>query len=231
MKGGDKTPISKWAMSDRPREKLLERGKEALTDAELIAILIGSGNNKENAVDLARRILNDINSDLIQLSKLNVKELMKYNGMGEAKSITIVAALELGRRRRYAEIPKHKSIKCSNDAFEVIYPHLSYMTHEEFWILLLNNSNVVIKSERIGMGGINSTTVDPRIVFKQTLDNNASNIILCHNHPSGNITPSDNDIRLTKKLAKAGEYLDIKIFDHIIVGNNNYYSFADDGMM
>ena len=223
--------IKSWAEEDRPREKMLAKGKEALSNAELIAILIGSGNSKETAVDLSKRILHDNKDNLIELSRLTINDLMKYNGIGEAKAVTIAAALELGRRRRYSEALEKPSIKNSQIAYECFYAHLSDLNHEQFWIMLLNNANKVIKLEKIGVGGMTGTTADPKKIFKSALENNATSIMLCHNHPSGNVIPSNADKQITNNLKKAGQFLEIKILDHIIIGNDNYFSFADEGIL
>ena len=223
--------IKSWAEEDRPREKMLPKGKEALSNAELIVILIGSGNSKETAVDLSKRILHDNKDNLIELSRLTINDLMKYNGIGEAKAVTIAAALELGRRRRYSEALEKPSIKNSQIAYECFYAHLSDLDHEQFWIMLLNNANKVIKLEKIGVGGMTGTTADPKKIFKCALENNAASVMLCHNHPSGNIFPSNADKQITNNLVKAGQLLEIKILDHIIIGNDNYFSFADEGIL
>ena len=223
--------IKSWAEEDRPREKMLAKGKESLSNAELIAILIGSGNSNESAVDLSRRILRDNNDNLIELSKLSIIDLLKYRGIGEAKAVTIAAALELGRRRRFSEALEKPFIKNSQLAYECFYAHLSDLNHEQFWIMLLNNANKVIKLEKIGVGGMTGTTADPKKIFKSALENNATNIMLCHNHPSGNIFPSNADKTITNNLKKAGQFLEIKILDHIIIGNDNYFSFADEGLL
>ena len=223
--------IKSWAEEDRPREKMLAKGKEALSNAELIAILIGSGNSKETAVDLSKRILHDNKDNLIELSRLTINDLMKYNGIGEAKAVTIAAALELGRRRRFSEALEKPSIKNSQVAYECFYAHLSDLNHEQFWIMLLNNANKVIKLEKIGVGGMTGTTADPKKIFKSALENNATSVMLCHNHPSGNVIPSNADKQITNNLVKAGQFLEIKILDHIIIGNDNYFSFADEGLL
>lgn len=223
--------IKSWAEEDRPREKMLAKGKDALSNAELIAILLGSGNNDESAVDLSRRILSSNNNDLIEISKLTIKDLMKYKGIGDAKAVTITAALELGRRRRYSEVAEKTIIKNSKIAFECFYPYLSDLNHEEFWIMLLNNANKIIKFEKIGVGGMTGTTADPKKIFKSALENNAASIMLCHNHPSGNTNPSNADKNITNNIIKASQYLEIKILDHIIIGNDNYFSFADEGLL
>ena len=223
--------IKSWAEEDRPREKMLAKGKESLSDAELIAILIGSGNSNESAVDLSRRILRDNNDNLIELSKLSLNDLLKYKGIGEAKAVTIAAALELGRRRRFSEALEKPCIRNSQLAYECFYAHLSDLNHEQFWIMLLNNANKVIKLEKIGVGGMTGTTADPKKIFKSALENNATNIMLCQNHPSGNIFPSNADKTITNNIKKAGQFLEIKILDHIIIGNDNYFSFADEGLL
>ena len=223
--------IKNWAAEDRPREKMLEKGREALTDAELIAILIGSGNSEESAVDLSRRILKDVDDNLINLSQLSIADLMKYNGIGNAKSVAIAAALELGRRRRYAEATKQTLIRNSKDAFEYFYMHTQDLLHEQFWVLLLNPANKVIKMAKVSDGGINSVYVDNRRIFKTALENNASALMLCHNHPSGSVQPSDADKSLTRNLVRGGKLLDIKILDQIVVGIDNYFSFADSGLI
>ena len=227
----EKLTITQWAEEDRPREKMLAKGKEALSNAELIAILIGSGNSKETAVDLSKRILHDNKDNLIELSRLTINDLMKYNGIGEAKAVTIAAALELGRRRRFSEALEKPSIKNSQIAYECFYAHLSDLNHEQFWIMLLNNANKVIKLEKIGVGGMTGTTADPKKIFKCAIENNAASVMLCHNHPSGNVIPSNADKQITNNLIKAGAFLEIKILDHIIIGNDNYFSFADEGLL
>ena len=216
--------IKSWAEEDRPREKMLAKGKESLSDAELIAILIGSGNSNESAVDLSRRILRDNNDNLIELSKLSLNDLLKYKGIGEAKAVTIAAALELGRRRRFSEALEKPCIRNSQLAYECFYAHLSDLNHEQFWIMLLNNANKVIKLEKIGVGGMTGTTADPKKIFKSALENNATNIMLCHNHPSGNIFPSNADKTITNNIKKAGQFLEIKILDHTFLPKEEYYS-------
>ncbi|MCD6067017.1 MAG: hypothetical protein K0S33_1843 [Bacteroidetes bacterium] len=225
------TAIKYLAEDDRPREKLMLKGRHVLSDAELLAILIGSGSRNESAVQLCQRILRACDNDLNKLSKISIKELCEFKGIGEAKAISIVSALELGRRKKDSSQPDKAVIKSSRTAYEVLRPLLGDLPHEEFWILILNRANAVVKSECVSKGGINATLVDARIVFKPAILHNASSIILAHNHPSGNLKASDEDIKLTKKLREAGKLFDISIFDHIIVGENNYYSFADEGLM
>lgn len=219
--------MKEWATEDRPREKMLQRGKESLSDSELLAILLGSGNRDENAVELSRRIMHDADNNLIKLSQLSINELMKYNGVGEAKAVTIAAALELGRRRRFAEAMRQTTIHNSGEAFEYFYARMSDLSHEQFWVMLLNSSNSVLKVERISVGGINGTTADPKRIFKAAIENQATAIMLCHNHPSGNIKPSENDRILTNNIVKGAKLLEIKVLDHLIIGENRYYSFAD----
>ncbi|HSW67566.1 MAG TPA: DNA repair protein RadC [Bacteroidales bacterium] len=223
--------IRHWAEDDRPREKFVLKGRHALSDAELLAILIGSGNNRESAVDLCKRILGSVNDSLLDIATMSVADLKKYKGIGEAKAISILAALELGRRRREAEVIQKKGISGSRDAYEIFGSTIDDLSYEQFWILLLNRANCLIRKVSISEGGIAGTIVDPKKVFKLALENNASYIILGHNHPSGSIRPSDSDIRLTKNLMAAGNILEIKVLDHIIVGSNKYFSFADEGMM
>lgn len=227
----DYIPIHEWAEDDRPREKLLLKGKHSLSDAELIAILMGSGSKNESAVDLAKRILKASKDNLIEISKLGVKDLTKFKGVGEAKAISIIAALELGKRRRREGALDKKKISSSIDVFEYFSGILSDSNYESFYILMLNRANKVIREIQISEGGLSGTVADPKKIFKVALEQNASAIILCHNHPSGNIKPSDADIKLTQKLRSAGEMLDLPVIDHIILGEENYYSFADEGKL
>jgi len=227
----EKTTIKNWAEDDRPREKLLIKGKHSLSNAELIAILLGSGSRELSAVDLAKTILNSSKDNLIELSKLSVTDLMKFKGIGQAKAISIIAALELGKRRRSEDVLERGKIISSRDAFEVFQGILSDSQYEEFWMLLLNKANKIIKKINISEGGISGTVADPKKIFKLALENNATSIILSHNHPSGNIQPSDSDLKLTKKLVDAGKLLDISVLDHVIIGDEKYYSFADENML
>jgi DNA repair protein RadC len=224
-------PIREWAESDRPREKLLLKGKSALSNAELLAILMGSGSKNESAVDLAKRILKQYGDNLIELSKLGVKELVRFKGVGEAKAISIIAAMELGKRRRGAEAIEKKKIMSSKDVFEYFSSIYGDQTYEAFYILLLNRANRIIREVMISEGGFSGTVADPKKIFKIALEYNACSLILSHNHPSGNILPSDADIKLTHKLKGAGEMLDLPVIDHIILGEEKYYSFADEGQM
>ena len=218
--------IKSWNEDDRPREKLLVKGRNAITDAELVAILIGSGNREESAVGLSKRLHN-----LNRLGKLSVKELCAFKGIGEAKALTIVAALELGRRRRVQEPSELKKITSSVSAFELMQPVIGDLQHEEFWIIYLNNSNKVLQTAQLSKGGITGTLVDIRLAFKKALELGAVSLILAHNHPSGTLKPSESDIKLTNKIKKAGESLDITILDHLIVTEKTYFSFADEQMI
>lgn len=222
--------IRSWAEDDRPREKLLLKGKAALSDAELIAILIGSGSAEETAVDLSKRMLSSMDNQLGKLARQNAKELMRFKGIGEAKAISIMAALELGRRIKASEPEKRLKITDSQSVFEAIYPHLCDLHHEEFWVIFLNRANQLIGKENVSKGGISGTVVDPKVVFRSAVLHPASAIILCHNHPSGNLKPSSADLQLTRKMKEAGKALDIPVLDHLIVGENAYYSFVDEGV-
>lgn len=223
--------IKSWAEDDRPREKLLAKGIAALSDAELIAILIGSGTQKLTAVDVAKEILNGVHNNLNELARLSVKDLMKVKGIGEAKAISIVTALELGKRRRVADILDRKKISGSSDIFELMYPELGDLGHEEFHVIYLSNHNKVLHRERISQGGITGTVADVRLIMKGAIDNKATAIVLCHNHPSGKNKPSQADIALTRKVKQAGEILDVNVLDHVIIALKEYYSFADEGML
>lgn len=226
-----KLSIKTWAEEDRPREKLLLKGKRSLSDAELIAILIGSGNADESAVDLSKRILAANDNNLNQLARQTVHELMKYKGIGEAKAISIVAALELGARREVAEALFKKQITCSKDGYDILRPILADLPHEEFWVIYLNRANKVLMKESVSSGGVAGTVADVKIIFKKALELLATGIILAHNHPSGNLQPSHSDVTLTKKMKQAGEILEVQVLDHLIVTSNGYYSFADEGAM
>lgn len=222
--------IKNWAEDDKPREKLMLKGKAALSDAELVAILIGSGSRNESAVDLSKRILASVSNNLNALGKLSLKQLMEFKGIGEAKAISIAAALELGRRRRAEETLELQKITSSKAVFEIMQPIIGELPHEEFWVLYLNNSNKVIYKSQLSKGGITGTVVDVRLIFKTALEQNATSIILTHNHPSGKLLASDADKEITKKLKLAGEQLDVKVLDHIIITESGYYSFQDEGI-
>lgn len=202
-----------------------------LTDSELLAILIGHGNREENAVELCQRILKSVNHDLVSLSRMTVNDLMKFKGIGEAKAVSITAALELGRRRQKSELGDHYKIKDSKDVYLYLKSQMEDLNYEEFWILLLDRSNKVIGQELISKGGVAGTLVDAKMVFKPAIERFASHIILSHNHPSGNLTPSHQDISLTKKLKQAGQHLDITVLDHVIITGHGFYSFSDEGRM
>lgn len=224
--------IKSWAEEDRPREKMLLRGKASLSEAELLAILLGSGSREESAVGLAQRILNTVDNNLHELGKRSIAELQDgFKGVGEAKAITIVAALELGRRRQLSRIRDRPQVTCSRDAFNAIAPLLADLPHEEFWILALNRANRILSREQISQGGMAGTVVDAKIVFRKALGAQACSIVLCHNHPSGNLQPSQADIDLTRKLRQAGESIDMLVLDHLIVSETGYYSFADEGLL
>ncbi|MBF7090714.1 DNA repair protein RadC [Flavobacterium sp. ALJ2] len=222
--------IKDWSEEDRPREKLRLKGKETLSDAELIAILIGSGSKSESAVDLSKRILSSADDNLNALGKMSILQLTKFKGIGEAKAITIVAALELGRRRRLEDASKLSEITSSKIVFEMMQPIIGELSHEEFWVLFLNNSNKIISKSQLSKGGITGTIVDVRLVFKLALETRATSLILCHNHPSGNLQPSGADKEITKKIKLAGESLDVKVLDHLIITESKYYSFVDEGI-
>ena len=223
--------IKNWNEDDRPREKMLQKGRIALSDAELVAILIGSGSRNESAVSLSQRILAAANNNLGELGKFSISELTKFKGIGEAKAIAIVAAMELGRRRRSGDALERKKISSSRDAYEIVQPIIGELPHEEFWILYLNNSNKVMKTGQISKGGITGTIVDARVVYREALQIGAIGFILPHNHPSGSLKPSQSDIQLTKKLKLAGESLDIKVLDHLIITEKAYFSFADEHLL
>lgn len=224
------TPINQWAEDDRPREKMLLKGKSALSDSELLAILIGSGSRNESAVQLCQRILASVNHNLNQLSKLSIFNLTEFKGIGEAKAIAIVAALELGRRRRSEEAAEFQKITSSKAVFEIMQPIIGELHHEEFWVLYLNNSNKVLHKSQLSKGGMTGTIVDTRIIFKTALEYNATSLILTHNHPSGKLLASDADKEITKKLKMAGQQMDILVLDHVIITENGFYSFNDEGI-
>lgn len=225
------TPINQWAEDDRPREKFLLKGKAALSDSELLAILVGSGSRNESAVQLCQRILASTNNNLNQLAKLSLSKLMQFKGIGEAKAITIAAALEIGRRRREEDAEEWVKITSSKAVFELMQPIIGDLPHEEFWVLYLNNSNKVIYKTQISKGGITGTVVDKRLVFKIALEQHAISIILSHNHPSGKLEASEADKQITKKIKEAGLCLDILVLDHLIITEKSYFSFADQGLI
>jgi len=225
------TSIKNWAADDRPREKLNTKGPGALSDSELLAILISTGNKNKSAVELAKEVLQLGENNLNELGKLSVIDLMTIKGIGEAKAITLAAALELGRRRQASSSLIKANIKSSNDIAEYLKATLKDYAYEIFAVLFLNHANKIKHFEIISKGGITGTVVDPRIILKKALDHNATAIVLCHNHPSGNLKPSKADEELTQKIKEAAKYFDIRIIDHIIVSEEGYYSFADEGML
>ena len=224
-------PIKAWAEEDRPREKFMLKGRHTLSDAELLAILIGTGNVDETAVELSRRILQENENNLYKLSRTNVQELSRFKGIGSTKAITILAALELGKRRKESLDTERKKITSSQDVMDIFQPLLGDLLHEEFWILFLNRANRVINKQQISVGGMSGTVADPRMIFKAALDQKAVSIILCHNHPSGNNQPSQSDIQLTRNLFGAGKVLEIMVLDHLIITQGSFYSFADEGLL
>ena len=221
--------ITAWAEEDRPREKLILKGRQNLSDAELLAILLGSGSRSESAVALAQRILQTVGNDLQELGKQNRSELMAFHGVGEAKAVTILAALELGRRRQLTPLRERPQVRSSNDAYQNLFPILAELEHEECWMLCLNRANYIMQRVKISSGGRSGTVVDAKMVFGRALELKASSIILAHNHPSTNLQPSHADRDLTSKLAAAGKQLDLPLLDHLIITEKGYYSFADDG--
>jgi len=223
--------IKNWSDDDKPREKMLQKGKSVLSDAELIAILIGSGSRNESAVELSKRILASVSNNLNELGKLSIRQLMQFKGIGEAKAVSIVAALEIGRRRRGEESKKITKIGSSKDVFELLQPILGDLQHEEFWVVYLNNSNKVIYKSQESKGGITGTLVDVRLIMKQALEHGAVGILLAHNHPSGTLKVSDADKKITRKMQSAAEVLDIKVLDHVIITEKAYFSFADDNLL
>jgi len=231
VKNSTSLPINQWSQDDRPREKLLLKGRSALSDAELIAILIGSGSKNETAVSLARRILQSNAQNLNQLAKLSIADLQQYKGIGEVKAISIIAALEIGRRRRLEEAMEVPKIADSQSVFKLMQPLIGDLAHEEFWIVFLNNSNKVLHKFQLSKGGLTGTLVDIRLIYKKALEVSATALILCHNHPSGKLQPSPSDIEITRKIKDAGKLMDIQVLDHLIITEKAYFSFADEGRL
>ena len=230
MENKQKLNIKDWAEEDRPREKMLLKGVAALSDAELLGILIGSGNKLETAVELAQRILHSASNNLNALGKFAIKDLIRnFNGIGEAKAITIAAAMELGKRRKLSEVMVQPQITSSDDVYHIFHPVLADLKHEEVWVLLLNRSNKVMKKMQVSKGGISGTVVDIRLIMKEAIDSLATAMILCHNHPSGNPNPSGNDNETTSNLKEAGRIMDIQLLDHIIISDGDFYSYLDEG--
>ncbi|MFH0757304.1 MAG: DNA repair protein RadC [Bacteroidota bacterium] len=223
--------LKSWAVEERPREKVMANGIQYLTDAELLAILVGSGTRNITAVELARAILGKAGNNLHELGRQSVGDLLKIKGVGPAKAITVLAAMELGRRRTGMQQVEKVSIKSSETVYKLFHPLLGDLDHEEFWLLMLNRSNKVLGRFKVSQGGLSGTVIDTRIILKKALDNLASSIIVCHNHPSGNNQPSDADVKITEKLKKASEMLEIKLLDHVIIADKSYFSFADEGLI
>lgn len=226
-----KPSIKEWAVEDRPREKMEIKGIRSLSEAELVAILIGSGSIDESAVELSRRILASVNNNLNELGKKTTKDFQQFKGIGPVKATTISAAMELGRRRKESEPEEKLKVITSSDAASIFKPLLSDLPHEEFWVLFLNRNNLLIDKEMVSQGGVSGTVIDVRIILKKALEKLACSIILCHNHPSGNLVPSEADKEITRKIKEAGKHMDIPVLDHLIIGNGSYFSFADEGMI
>jgi len=223
--------LKSWAVEERPREKVMANGIQYLSDAELLALLMGSGTRNTTAVELARKILGGVGNNLHELGRQSISDLQKVKGVGPAKSITIMAAMELGRRRSGAHHVDKVPVKSSETVFQLFHPLMGDLEHEEFWLLMLNRANRVLGRFKVSQGGLSGTVIDTRIILKKALDNLASSIIVCHNHPSGNMQPSDADVKITEKLKKAAEMLEIKLLDHIIIADKSYFSFADEGLI
>ncbi|MFO7668075.1 MAG: DNA repair protein RadC [Bacteroidales bacterium] len=231
MKSYKSGTLKSWAVEERPREKVIANGIQHLTDTELLAILMGSGTRNTTAVELARKILGEVDNSLLELGRQSLSDLQKIKGIGPAKAISVMAAMELGRRRSGTHHIEKVSIKSSETVFSLFHPILGDLEHEEFWLLMLNRANKVIGRFKVSQGGLSGTVIDTRIILKKALDNLASSIIVCHNHPSGNNQPSDADVKITEKLKKAAGILEIKLLDHIIIADKSYFSFADEGLI
>ncbi len=223
--------IKSLAEDDRPREKFLLKGKGAVSDSELLAIIMGSGNREESAVELARRILNSVENNWHRLSQLSIKDLMKFKGVGEAKAISIATALEIGNRKSQQEVLERQQISSSKDIFEILQPHLSDLSTEEFWAVFLNHQNKILYKTCLFRGGIASSVADVRVIFKMALEHFSTRIIVAHNHPAGSLKPSQEDINITKKINEAGKLLEIELLDHIIIAQNKFYSFKEEGIL
>jgi DNA repair protein RadC len=223
--------IKTWSPDDRPREKMLNKGATALSDAELLAILIGTGTREESALDIARKILNSIQHDLQSLGKMGLKDLIRFHGMGQAKAVTMLAAIELGKRRRAVEFKQVSKVRSSREVYERFLEYMSNLKHEEFWLMCLSRSQQVLSMNKIGEGGLTATVADPKKVFRIALENNAACIIVAHNHPSGNLQPSQEDNKLTNRLRENGNLMDCPLLDHLVVTDNGYYSYADEGAL
>ena len=219
------------AEDDRPREKFLLKGKSALSDSELLAIILGSGNNEDSAVELARKILASVDYNWQKLSKLSIKDLIKFKGIGEAKAISVAAALEIGRRKAAQEIPEKEKVTSVNDLYKIFSQYLSDLQTEEFWAIFLDQKNHVIYKTQISKGGISGTLVDVRVIFRIAIEHFATSVVVAHNHPTGNLTPSQPDISITRRIKEAGDLLDIKLLDHLIIGENSFFSFSEQGLL
>ncbi len=219
------------AEDDRPREKFVLKGRNSLSDAELLAIIMGSGNREDSAVELARKILDSVGNNWHNLSLLQISDLMKFKGIGEAKAISICAALEIGRRRAAQEVPEKVQISCSSDLFKVLHPYLGDLQTEQFWAIFLNQNNRILGKTHLSSGGINQSVVDVRILFKTALEHLATGIVVAHNHPSGNLKPSQEDLKITKQITEGGKLLNIQLLDHLIISQNSYFSFADESLL
>ncbi len=223
--------LTTWAVEERPREKVMANGIQYLSNAELLAILLGSGTRHMTAVELARQILKDAGNNLQELGRQGVGELVRIKGVGPAKATSILAAMELGRRRAGVQHSEKVAVKSSETVYKIFHPLMGDLEHEEFWLLMLNRANRVLGKYKVSQGGLSGTVIDTRIILKKALDNLASSIIVCHNHPSGNKQPSDADVKITGKLKKAAEMLEIKLLDHVIIADKSYFSFADEGLI
>jgi DNA repair protein RadC len=223
--------LKSWAVEERPREKVMASGVQHLTDAELLALLLGSGTRNITAVELARTILGKAGNNLQELGRQSLSDLLKIRGVGPAKAISVMAAMELGRRRAGMHSAVKVPVKSSETVYNLFHPILGDLDHEEFWLLMLNRANKVLGRFKVSQGGLSGTVIDTRIILKKALDNLASSIIVCHNHPSGNNQPSDADVKITEKLKKAAEMLEIKLLDHVIIADKSYFSFADEGLI
>ncbi|MCP4312224.1 MAG: DNA repair protein RadC [Bacteroidetes bacterium] len=223
--------LKSWAVEERPREKVMANGIQYLSDTELIAILMGSGTRNTTAVELARNVLGGVGNNLHELGRQTISDLQKVKGVGPAKAISVMAAMELGRRRSGTHLVEKVPVKSSETVFNLFHPLVGDLEHEEFWLLMLNRANRVLGRFKVSQGGLSGTVIDTRIILKKALDNLASSIIVCHNHPSGNKQPSDADVKITEKLKKAAEMLEIKFLDHVIIADKSYFSFADEGLI
>ncbi|MBL7112929.1 MAG: DNA repair protein RadC [Bacteroidales bacterium] len=231
MNNYKKLTIKEWALEDRPREKIISQGIKSLSPAELLSVIIGSGTRTASAVELSKNILKSVNNNIDELARRDLNQLQKIPGIGPARALSILAAFELSTRRNSHAAHPRKKIGGSKDVFEIFHPLLKDLAYEEFWILLINRANLVLDKSKISQGGISGTVIDTRIILKKAVDKLSSSLILCHNHPSGNLKPSEADIRITEKIKKSGEIMDINLLDHLIIADNSYFSFADEGLI